>query len=175
MWSHYADKHHGFCLIFKAIDGELNLSPHFEKHQIRRQTPNGLTAEMSYSLPKKFQFTDIDYKPEVETLDAFLHMPVYVSGDADSEEERLKISKEQQSHYLQKSQNWVYENEARLILPPPPSWLFGGHFDYSKQERLFHYEPSQLAGIIYGSRMTVEGGHFLEGRCRSFGAVDQPE
>lgn len=156
MWSHYADKHKGFCLIFKSIDGKLNVSPNFKKDQIRRQTPNGIAAEMSYTLPDNFQFIDIDYKPEVETLNAFLHMPVYITGEANSEEEQLKISADQQSHYQQKGQNWFYENEARLILPPPPPWLFGGHIDYSKQERLFHYEPSQLAGIIYGARMTVE-------------------
>lgn len=156
MWSHYANKHKGFCLVFKAIDGELNLSPNFEKDQIRRQTPNGLAAEMSYALPKKFKFSDIDYKQEVETLNAFLHMPVSVTVEASNEAEQLKITADQQIHYQQKGQNWVYENEARLILPPPPPWLFGGHIDYSKQERLFHYEPSQLAGIIYGARMTVE-------------------
>jgi len=154
MWAHYADKHKGYCLIFKAINEELNLSPNFKKDQIRRQTPSGLAAEMSYGLPGKFKFIDINYKSEVESLNAFLHMPVYVSGDAKNEEERLKILEEQESHYLQKGQNWFYENESRLILSPPPSWLFGGHIEYTKQERLFHYEPSQLVGIIYGARMS---------------------
>jgi hypothetical protein len=153
MWSHYADKHKGFCLIFKAIEGAMNLSPNHKKEQIRRETPNGLSPEMSFGLPDFFKFIDIDYKPEVEFLNAFLHLPVYVSGDAKNEEERLNIITDQERHYSQKGHNWIYENESRLILPPPPSWLFGGHIDYTKQERLFHYEPSQLAGIIYGARM----------------------
>jgi Protein of unknown function (DUF2971) len=154
MWSHYADKHNGYCLIFKAINGELNLSPNHKKDQIRRQTPNGLAIDMSYSLPKSFKFINIDYKTEVEELNAFLHMPVYVSGDTEDEEENIKIRIEQESHYSQKGQSWFYENESRLILPPPPSYLFGEHVEYTKQERLFHYEPSQLVGIIYGARMT---------------------
>lgn len=154
MWSHYADKHKGFCLVFKAINNELKLSPNHRKGQIRRQTTNGIAPNMSFGLPESFKFTNIDYKPEVEILDAFLHMPVYVSGDAKNEDERDKIRTAQESHYSQKGQSWFYENESRLILNPPPSFLFGGHIDFTKQERLFHYEPSQLVGIIYGARMT---------------------
>ncbi len=156
MWSHYADKHKGFCLVFKSIDGALNLSPNYKKDSIRRQTQNGIANEMSFGLPESFKFGNIDYKADVEFLDAFSHMPAYVSADVISEEERLKLVAEQESHYLQKGQSWFYENESRLILPPPPSWLFGEHIEYTKQERLFHYEPSQLVGIIYGARMTVE-------------------
>ncbi|HEX8351196.1 MAG TPA: DUF2971 domain-containing protein, partial [Hymenobacter sp.] len=76
MWSHYADRHKGYCLIFKAIDGKLNLSPNYKKDNIRRKTPNGITQEMSFGLPESFDFMDIAYKPEVELLDAFSHMPV---------------------------------------------------------------------------------------------------
>ena len=39
------------------------------------------------------------------------------------------------------------------MLEPPLPWLFSEHFDYTKQERLFHYQPSQLVGIIYGAKM----------------------
>lgn len=154
MWSHYADKHKGFCLIFKAIGGKLNLSPNYKKDSVRPPTPNGIAPNMSHGLPENFDFVDINYRPEVEFLDAFLHMPAYVSGDAKDEQERLKIVAEQESHYTQKGQSWHYENESRLILRPPLSWLFGGHIEFTQQERLFHYEPSQLVGIIYGARMT---------------------
>src|SRR5665648_867808 len=41
------------------------------------------------------------------------------------------------------------------MLQPPIPWLFGEHFDYTQQERLFHYQPSQLVGIIYGARTEV--------------------
>jgi len=156
MWSHYSDKHKGFCLIFKAINGELNLSPHHKKDQIRRQTPNGLAPQMSWGVPEKFKFHHIEYKPQVELLNAFINLPVAVTGDVKNEEERLKISTERESHYLQKGKSWFYEDESRLILSPPIPFLFGAHIDFTKQERLFHYEPSQLVGIIYGARMTDE-------------------
>ena len=156
MWSHYANKHTGFCLIFKAIDGELKLSPKFKKDQIIRKTPNGIANEMSYTLPESFKFKDIEYKRDVESLDAFLHMPVAVTGDVSNQREAGKLSTQRESHYLQKGQSWFYESETRLTLPPPPPWLFGEQITYSRQERLFHYEPSQLAGIIYGARISIE-------------------
>lgn len=153
MWSHYADRHRGFCLIFRSIDGNLKQFTHQIKRQIRRNTPNGLASNMSYEINNQFKFVDIDYAEDVQDLNAFLHMPVYVSGEAQSEEERIKIISEQENHYCQKHLDWKYEYESRLILKPPPSWLFGDHVEYSKQERLFHYEPSQLVGIIYGALM----------------------
>ena len=97
----------------------------------------------------------IDYEPEVKPLSAFLRLPVYVTGEANDKEEAARILKEKESHYKQKSVSWEYESEYRLMLQPPIPWLFGEHFDYTQQERLFHYQPSQLVGIIYGARMEV--------------------
>jgi hypothetical protein len=152
MWSHYADKHKGFCLVFRAINGALNQSPHQKKRSVVRITKNGIAPNMTYGIPESFQFTKIDYEPEVKSLNAFLHLPVGVTGEK-SEEEAKKIKQEQESHYKQKSKSWEYETEYRLMLEPPLPWLFGEHFDYTKQERLFHYQPSQLVGIIYGAKM----------------------
>lgn len=152
MWSHYADKHKGFCLVFRAINGALNQSPRQKKHSVHRTTKNGLAPNMSYGIPDSFPFTKIEYKAEVKPLNAFLHLPVGVTGEK-VENEAKQIREEQESHYRQKSKSWEYEAEYRLMLQPPLPWLFGEHFDYTKQERLFHYQPSQLAGIIYGARM----------------------
>lgn len=156
MWSHYSNQHNGYCLIFKAIDGKLNQSPIFKKQQIRRVTPNGLAKEMSYNMSDSFNFIDIEYKSKIDLMDAFLFMPVAVTGDAENDEERASIREKQGIYYQQKGNGWQYENESRLILSPPPPWLFGGQIEYSKQERLFHYEPSQLVGIIYGARMSEQ-------------------
>lgn len=156
MWSHYSNRHDGFCLIFKALDGKILLNPKRPKGGISRKTKNGLAPQMSFGFPKDFTFQDINYKSKVKSLDAFLHMPVFVSGNAKDEKQRKKIQQLQESHYIQKARNWEYEKESRLILPPPPSWLFGEHIEYTKQERLFHYEPSQLVGIVYGARLKNE-------------------
>lgn len=153
MWSHYADKHKGFCLIFKSINKAIKQFGFKKKRQIRRKTPNAFAKEMSYEMPEEFKLIDIEYLGKVNPSDAFLHMPVAVSGEAENDEHRDRIRKEQESHYKQKGESWKYENEARLILSPPPPWLFREHFEYTSQERLFHYDPSHLVGIIYGSRM----------------------
>jgi hypothetical protein len=156
LWSHYASKHKGFCLIFKSINGMLSQSCAKRKRQISIKTPNGIAPEMSYGLPEHFEFIKINYENEVRSLDAFSHMPVYVSGEPENENDKLRVINEREEHYVQKSKNWEYEAEHRLMLRPPMPFLFGEHFEFSPQQRLFHYEPSQLVGIIYGSRMGSE-------------------
>jgi hypothetical protein len=154
MWSHYSERHRGFCLIFRSIDNCLFQSLHQNKKSISRATKNGLAHSMQFGIPDKFEFVKIDYKQEVKPLDAFLHLPVGIVGEKDKEEAQ-KIRLEQEALYSQKAMGWAYEREYRLILQPPPPWLFGEHFEYTKQERLFHYQPGQLAGIIYGARMEL--------------------
>jgi hypothetical protein len=154
MWSHYADKHKGFCLVFRAISGSLYQSKSQRKSSVVRTTKNGIAPNMTYGIPERFQFTKIDYETEVKPLNAFLHLPVGVTGEKNEKEAKI-IRQEQESQYTQKSKSWEYEAEYRLILKPPMPWLFGDHFDYTKQERLFHYQPSQLVGIIYGAKMEM--------------------
>lgn len=155
MWSHYADKHKGFCLVFKAVDNSLHQCPSRKKIAFGRKTTNKLLPFISNQIPEKFDFIDIQYASEVDSLDAFINLPVYITGEPESDEEKAKIMAERESHYHQKGIHWKYERESRLILRPPLPWLFGEHFDYSNQERLFHYEPFQLVGIVYGSQMTL--------------------
>lgn len=156
MWSHYADKHKGFCLIFRSINNKIKQFEFQKKHQITRNTPNSFSQRMSYQMQEAFDFTDIEYFENVTTSSAFFHLPVFVTGESANDEQINAIRNEQESHYKQKGISWNYEKESRLILPPPPSWLFGGHIEYTKQERLFHYDPGHLVGIIYGARMTKE-------------------
>jgi hypothetical protein len=153
MWSHYANKHNGFCLIFRSIGGLLFQSVTQKKLQIRRTTKNWIAKDMSYKMPDSFKFAEIEYHKEVKPLNAFLHMPAFVSDKGQTEKEINQIRDQQESHYRQKSKHWEYEQEFRLMLPPPMPWLFGEHFDYTKQERLFHSQSSQLVGIIYGARL----------------------
>lgn len=113
-------------------------------------------------MPDKFEVIDIEYKSKVKQLDAFLYMPVFVSGDVENEKERLKINEKQEVYFKQKGKSWKYEEECRLILSSPFPWLFGEQIEYSNQERLFHYEPSQLVGIVYGARMSPEKCKHIE-------------
>lgn len=154
MWSHYANNHRGFCLIFKAINNKLQQSNAYSQKQIRRETPNGLAQNMSYAMPKEFTFQAVDYRKKVEPLNAFKCLSQFIYGDEVDDKKRDELWQEQYSHFLQKELSWQNEMESRLILSPPPSWLFGKHIPYTNHERLFHYQPTQLVGIITGARIS---------------------
>lgn len=148
MWSHYASMHKGHCLIFKAIEGHLFQCPERRKSVIKRTT-----SSMSWSIPDKFLFRDVSYISDSEPGDAFSCFPEYVLGKKLDVEEQVKLARQQNECYLTKHSCWEYEKEVRLTLSPPYGWLFGEKVDLSPQERLFHYQPSQLVGIILGARM----------------------
>lgn len=154
MWSHYAARHEGFCLIFRSEGGALNQNPINAKTTIRRSTPAGLAPSMAHGIPEKFHFLDVSYHLNAKPLCAFNRFPASVAGEPTSDKERIQIASDQENQYRHKHISWRYEEESRLTLKPPIPWLFGAHFDYSPQERLFHFEPTQLVGIIFGARMS---------------------
>jgi len=152
MWSHYASSHRGYCLIFQSIEEKLHVSSEKKRRSISRVTPKSFAPQMSYSLPESFVFTDIEYKTEVEPLNAFKCLTAYIYGET-QEEDMDTLRREQESHYQQKAIEWDYEQETRAILTPPPAYLFGEPIDYTAHEKLFHYQPTQLVGIIFGAMM----------------------
>ncbi|QGW21363.1 DUF2971 domain-containing protein [Stutzerimonas degradans] len=153
MWSHYASQHQGYCLIFKAIDGKLNQYPPLKKRAISRKTPNGLAAHSSYGLPESFFFKEVIYQEEVKPLCGFHRLPVAVVGGDLAEQERISLCTSQAEQFLHKHISWSYEQEVRVSITPGTSWLFGENIELSPLERLFYYEPTQLVGIVFGSKM----------------------
>lgn len=153
MWSHYASQHQGFCLIFKPIDGKLQQHPPLKKSSIRRSTPNGLAPSSNYGLPESFSFQDVIYQDNVKPLCGFHRLPVAVVGGYLPEEERIELVKAQSEQFLHKHISWQYEQESRVSITPGTSWLFGENIELTALERLFYYEPTQLAGVIFGAKM----------------------
>ena len=81
-------------------------------------------------------------------------MPYGISDfKINSEEERIALAKENYNKLFEKHICWEYEQESRLVLEQPIPWIFGDRFEYSKDERLFYYQPTQLVGIICGAWM----------------------
>ena len=154
MWSHYAMRHEGFCLVFRSHDGMLKQNPLLARTSVQRKTPAGMAPSMGYGIPDGFLFQDISYVPVVNHLCAFQLFPQAVAGRIQSEEERIEIAHIQANQYLQKHPSWSYESESRLTLSIPTPWLFGDRFEYSVQERIFNFEQTQLVGIIFGARMS---------------------
>jgi hypothetical protein len=153
MWSHYAARHEGFCLIFRPIDEGLSQCRCGQRKAITRRTPKGFAQQMSWGIPESFKFQDVTYVSNAISFSAFNYFPGSVAGDFPSKNERERIFSERESQYLQKHVSWEDEKEARLTMKPAPAWLLGSPCEFSEQERLLHFEPTQLVGIVLGSRI----------------------
>ena len=154
MWSHYASKHKGFCLIFRSIDGCLYQNKNNKRTAIGRNTPNGIAPHSSFGIGDKFHFKDVIYCKECSIIDASRFMAHGVSDyKFKSEEERIAFAEENYNKSFEKHICWEYEQESRLVIEQPTPWLFGNRFEYTKDERLFYYQPTQLVGIICGAWM----------------------
>lgn len=150
MWSHYADKHRGFCLVIKSEDGTLHQRSDSLKSKFMFDGSIGI-------IPERFPFKDVEYCKNVKTVNAFDSFPanIYKKYSFGSEEERLKFMNTMDHYFLEKSTWWKYEQEVRLLLAAPRA-CYAGRIELSKNQRLFHYDPRQLVGIIFGSRTTEE-------------------
>ncbi|MEQ2812917.1 DUF2971 domain-containing protein [Phascolarctobacterium faecium] len=149
MWSHYANKHRGYCLIFNTQDGYIFQSPSNEKTSIKRDS-------VVAACGNKFKMREVVYGLSGTTNNAFLCFPKSVSGKVfENEEERLEYCKKLEQPYLEKAKCWEYEKETRLILPALSPWLCS-EAEFSNYERLFHYNSTQLVGLILGARLSED-------------------
>lgn len=95
----------------------------------------------------------IEYENQLEAIDAFCLLPSYNTGyKFETKEERLGFHAKIQSQLLTKNECWEYEQEARLLLPKPSKYI-SGESSFTNYQRLFHYDFSQVVGIIFGARM----------------------
>ena len=153
MWSHYANNHSGFCLVFRAIDGKIKQKSDWKKTRLSYMTPKSFSPSMTFSLPDVFEIKDIIYANEPQCLDGFMCFPASVSNDKYTLDEIQEFQKQYNSTYLQKHSVWDYEEEARVVLSSGIPWLTGERLSLSLQQRLFHYESTQLVGIVLGTKM----------------------
>ncbi|MFX2608984.1 DUF2971 domain-containing protein [Enterobacter mori] len=146
MWSHYTGKHNGFCLIFRSIDDELKCCPNRKKVLLSNKEYSSAWMRHNY------KFKDVSYEVKNKNTDAFLLFPACVYGRQISKEEHTNYWNNLEDIFLTKSPCWSYEEEVRLHIPS-----YGSNFErerLSPLARIFHYDNSQLAGVIYGSRMS---------------------
>ena len=153
MWSHYANNHSGYCLIFRPIKGAIFQNPDWKRTGISYATPKSFSPRMSFSIDESFQIEDVEYSDAPKNVDAFMGFPDSVSKGKYSPEDIKQFQKEFNSSYLKKHLVWNYEEEARIILSSGIPWLAGEPLDIPVHQRLFHYNSTQLAGIIFGARM----------------------
>ncbi|NUY61644.1 DUF2971 domain-containing protein [Pantoea brenneri] len=146
MWSHYAGKHEGFCLIFRDDKGHLNQCPMRKRDSVSR---THFSRNMQSKVPLRLKFEEVIYVPPSDTdyPDAFILFPAMVYGEPITEAARTAYWEKVKRHQLTKNENWAYEKEARLI-------LHSSEHQISPNQRLFHYNFGQLVGVIFGMRMS---------------------
>lgn len=154
MWSHYANNHSGFCLVFRTIDGKIKQKSDWKKTRLSYMTPKSFSPSMTFSLPDAFEIKDIIYANEPQCLDGFMCFPASVSNDKYTLDEIQEFQKQYNSTYLQKHSIWDYEEEARVVLSSGIPWLAGDRLSLSLQQRLSHYESTQLVGIVLETKMS---------------------
>ena len=146
MWSHYTGKHEGFCLIFRSIDDCIN------QDQLKKKTSVKTSEHSSTCIPKNFKLHDVSYGPKSRNINGFSLFPAGIYGRDFTQEERDNYWQSIEKMYLTKSACWDYEEESRLYMPAG-SVLTSDEI-LSPLDRIFHYDNSQIAGVIYGMRMS---------------------
>lgn len=151
LWSHYANNHSGFCLIFRTIDGKLKQNANWKRTQIASLPLPRLT----FVVPDAFEIRDVEYISSPKASDGFMCFPAYVAGDKHTPEEIEDFRTEHAKNYFQKHSVWDYEEEARIVLSSGVQWFAGRKLTLPAHQRLFHLDSTQLVGIILGTRMPI--------------------
>lgn len=136
MWSHYASMYKGYCLIFKPFAGRIQVK-----------------GKIGHYAGNSFPLEDVVYQDDVIKDDAFLLFPQAVSNLSLSQEEIDQLNERKYKYYRTKAKCWDYEQEARVVYTENIRWLTGDLDDIPSYERLLHYNPDHLVGVILGPRM----------------------
>lgn len=155
MWSHYANNHQGYCLVFRARDNKLYQEPLLKKTAFACSSPK-FGPRMAFSIPESFEFQDMEYVETPTLIDGSKFFPENVAGENISQEALDDFNTESQKIYLRKHSAWGYEEESRIKLNGVISWLAEERLTLSPIQRLFHYDSTQLVGIILGARMRAD-------------------
>lgn len=149
LWSHYANNHKGFCLVYRTIDGKIKQNPNWK----RTKTASMPLPRLTFMVPDAFEIRDVEYVSTPKSSDGFMCFPASVAGNGHSPEEIEEVRAEHAKNYLQKHSVWDYEQEARAVLSSGVQWLAGRKLTLPAHQRLFHIDSTQLVGIILGSQM----------------------
>ena len=151
LWSHYANNHKGFCLVYRPINGKIKQNPSWK----RTQPATLPLPRLSFGVPDAFEIQDVEYVSTPKSSNGFMCFPASVAGDNHSPEEVEAARAERAKNYFQKHLVWDYEQEARVVLSSGVQWFAGKKLTLPAHQRLFHIDSTQLVGIILGSQMSA--------------------
>ncbi|MCD7770648.1 MAG: DUF2971 domain-containing protein [Oscillospiraceae bacterium] len=149
LWSHYANNHSGFCLIYRTIDGKLKQNPSWKNNRI--VLPHS-EPKVSFEIPESFEMCDVEYISTPKYSDAFMCFPESVTGNNRSAQEIKEALTLRSNCYFQKHKVWDYEQEVRVVLSSGLQWIAGKELRLSTYQRLFHIDSTQVVGIVLGAR-----------------------
>lgn len=153
MWSHYANNHTGFCLVFKPINQEIQQNPFWKKTHVGIKIPQGKIPYINLTVDDSFTIQDVKYVAEPTCLDGMMCFPGGVVGERYTPQEIEEFQRQYSQTYLQKHSVWGYEEESRVVLSTIYPWMTGGAISITPHDRLFRYNPTQLVGIVLGVKM----------------------
>ncbi|MGR6862279.1 DUF2971 domain-containing protein [Aliivibrio salmonicida] len=142
MWGHYGAQHSGFSLIYRTIDGAIGQDPVNYKNSV------DVSNNYSISVPNMLPCSKVEYSEKVDYHNACWLLPRHLISDLDCIDlSEIKNHWDKSDNFLSsKHISWEYEKEYRLILR--------GAEGLSSLNRLFHYDSSQLVGIVFGSKIS---------------------
>lgn len=148
LWSHYSDKHKGVCLIFETND-EMAIG--FENGRM----PQIILKPVNYS----DDAIEINFFEQIGRYNRRDLVKTWFEYNGEESELIKKYDKERffNEHWglyekktLQKSSNWSYEKEFRLVAS---SALYG---KLEIKDRILKYKKEHLVGIIFGEKTPLE-------------------
>ncbi len=160
VWGNYADSHKGICLIFNSDDNNINLHGKI-----------GCGSQGVIFGDKNHKFHEINYKDDfIETnfFESISSLPIgqlkstwyedengYLSDIYNKLFENIDEWKDKHwnkfyKNILNKTTDWKYENEYRLIL----SSILDDNTE--KEHRVLKYNFNSLKGLIFGIKTPME-------------------
>lgn len=153
LWSHYANNHKGFCLVFRPINHEIQQNPNWIKTSVGLKFPHIEKPYIRLSVPASFTLQDVQYVAEPTCLNGMMCFSGAVVGDRYSPQEIEEFQHKYNQTYLQKHSIWEYEEESRIVLSSVYPWITGDTVSFTPHDRLFRYNSTQLVGIVLGVKM----------------------
>lgn len=153
MWGYYGDKHDGICLIFKVNkeNGKSFLNLNNRKYELKAVNYEDNTPEINFfesfgRLPMKI-IDDFWYKDIFGNQSE--HIKHFETKEAEDKWRKNYWQNFLMSHTL-KYRDWIHENESRII-------IYDTLQQYtSTNSRKFKYKFSDLDGIIFGYKTTLD-------------------
>jgi len=167
MWSHYADNHNGYCLIFKPYDNQILQNP-VGKAYNRRDI--NINEKFTGSHAIKYGIQPVKYTKKLKHLNGFSNFNAHIYGRGASKVNAKKIWSEYMKVPTIKHDKWKYEEELRIIDYThwsPEYFNANGPMKRLIVERIFYYDRTQLSGICFGSKMSAGNKQEIIGIIRS--------